>query len=247
VTAVVIGAVLALGWFLGVSPLLNGAAQAETDRQAVEQTNAAQQAQLAAMKEQFDRLDELEAELADLRLAIPSEVDSDFIYGYLAGIQAGVPTVVETIVTGEAVPYGQVTDTPDGETVDPSTAAGATQFEGLYTVPITITFAKGVTWPEIVTFAGAMQVGPRVLLVTSITRPTQSDGSSGTITAYMFVMAESDDTPGSAAHSHDEALEDYTQGPLAPWGTQGSGTPAPTPTPSGSATPTPTPTGTPAP
>lgn len=253
-TVVVIAAVLGLGWLIGLSPLLTAAALADQERIAVEQTNQAQQATLASMKSDFERLDEIEEELSALRVAIPNEVDSDTIYALLAGYQVGIPTMVETITTGEAIAYGQTTDDPDAQPVEGAETAGVAQFEGLYTVPVTITFPKGTVATEIIAFAGAMQNGPRIFLVTSITRPSTSDGSAGTITAYMFVLAERDDTPGASSGSLDGALAGFTVGGIPAWGSQGDAdstdeTPTPAPTPSGtlSGTPTPTPTGTPAP
>jgi hypothetical protein len=248
VTAIAIAAILGLGWLLGLSPLLTAAAQAEDERALVEQNNLAQQATLAAMKADFERLDEIEAQIEAFRVAIPNEVDSDVIYDYLSRIQGGVP-MVEMITTGEAVPYGQVDGAPD-EGADPSQApVGVAQFDGLYTVPVTIDFVKGTPAEAIIAFAGAMQNAPRIFLVTAITRPVGSDGSAGTITAYMFVLAARDDTPGASAGQHDPALDGDISG-FGPWGKSGgSSAPSPTPTtsetetpaPSDSPTPTPTP------
>ena len=47
-------AVLALGWFLGISPQLDEARAANTDRQNVEIQNAAYAAQLETLKKQFE-------------------------------------------------------------------------------------------------------------------------------------------------------------------------------------------------
>lgn len=247
-TVIVIAAVLGLGWLVGLSPLLTAAELADQERIAVEQTNQSQQATLASMKADFERLDEIEDELAALRVEIPNEVDSDSIYALLAGYQVGIPTMVETITTGEAIPYGQLTDDPDAQPAEGAETAGVAQFDGLYTVPVTITFPKGTVANEIIAFAGAMQNGPRIFLVTSITRPSTSDGSAGTITAYMFVLAERDDTPGASAGSHDAPLAGFAVGTLPVWGSQGDqesdDEPTPTPTESPTPTPTPTPTGT---
>jgi len=239
-TAVAIAAILGLGWLVGLSPLLASAALADQERVVVEQGNQAQQATLASMKADFERLDEIETDLNALRVAIPGEVDSDVIYAYLGRIQAGVPTRVETIVIGEVTPYGVSADAPDAVPGEAGETAGVAQFEGLYTVPVTITFPRGTVVPEIIAFAGAMQNGPRIFLVTAITRPASSDGSAGTITAYMFVMAERDETPGSSAGDHDSSLDKYTRGAIARWGSDGEVIPTPTPTPGETETPAPT-------
>jgi hypothetical protein len=98
-----------------------------------------------------------------------------------------------------------------------------------------------------------MQNGPRLFLVTSVTRPTGDDDSSGTIAAYMFVVADRDDSPGSAAGDLDEAIAAYEFVPPKAWGSSKPLTaePTPSPDPTESATPdptpSPTPTGTPSP
>jgi hypothetical protein len=239
-TAVAIAAILGLGWLVGLSPLLASAAQADQERLLVEQTNQVQQATLASMKADFERLDEIEADLYALRVAIPSEVDSDVIYDYLARIQAAVPTRVESIVTGEALPYGVSVDAPDAAPGEAGETAGVAQFEGLYTVPVTITFPKGTSVTDAIALAGALQNGPRIFLVTAITRPASSDGSAGTLTAFMFVMSERDETPGSSAGDHDPSLDKYTRGAIARWGSDGEVIPTPTPTPGETETPAPT-------
>ncbi|HEX7834045.1 MAG TPA: hypothetical protein VF479_01095, partial [Pseudolysinimonas sp.] len=77
---IVIVAVLALGFFLGVSPLLDKAAASDTERQTVEAENSAQLAVLAQMKDQYAQLDELNAQLEELQLSVPARAQvEDFI------------------------------------------------------------------------------------------------------------------------------------------------------------------------
>jgi len=70
---VAIIAILALGWFLGVSPQLAAAGTADAERATVEEENAAQNAILAQMKEQFAQLDVLTAELEELQVNVPAD------------------------------------------------------------------------------------------------------------------------------------------------------------------------------
>ena len=248
-TILAIAGILGLGWLVGVSPLLSQATEADQQRVGVEQTNQVAQAVLEGMKEDHDRLPELEAELASLKLSIPTEVDSDFVYAYLAGIQSGVGVTVEKVTTGEAQPYGVPTAADGGGSEVPAGAASVPDF---YTVPVTITFPEGTSATEIVAFAGALQNGPRIFLVTSIARPSTAE-SEPTITAYMFVMSVPDDSPGSSEGEHAEALLDVAIPVIKEWdwrakspddeATPGA-TPTPTPGTTDSATPTPTPTST---
>ena len=256
-TAVVIAAILGLGYLLGIAPLLGAAAIADGQRAEVEQNNLAQSALLASMKADYDRLDEIQEEIDALRVSMPSEVDSDFVYAYLAGIQLGSGAVVDTILTGQAVPYGQATGTDGGVTAeaapaadDPAAtgaAAAPTAIEGLYTVPVTLTFTSATSFDQVMAFAAAMQLGPRVFLVTAIQRSVTEEGV-GTITAFMFVISHPDESPGSTFGENAEAIKSFPTPRIPVWGEQDpdDAAPAPTPTPTAepqpSASPTPTPT-----
>lgn len=244
----VIAAVLGLGWLLGVSPLLTQASAADMDRISVEQNNQAQVIALGQMKADFGRLSELEAQIDTLKLSIPNEVDSDFLYAYLSRI-AGGSSIVKDIHTGEAQVYGSPT-TSDGAApaaptapADPTaTPAPVPGVANLYTVPVTITFRKEASGADVLAYAGLMQNGPRIFVITNISRDPGPD-SSGTITAYMFVISNVDDTPGTSAGTHENVLSDLTIPVISPWGPTSAPAPSgtPTPNPTGGATPAPTP------
>jgi hypothetical protein len=243
VTVLVIAAVFGLGWFLGVAPLLAQAALADAERSTVEQNNLAETAKLEQMRAVHERLGELETELADLRISIPAEVDSDFIYTLFADIQANSGAVVKTIATSEAVPYGTVTaggeaavpapvPAPTDGSTPTATPSAPAEF---YTVPLTFTFD---TQPvaAVYAFAEGLQTSPRLFLVTSVVADSTT---SSTVTAYMFVMRD-DDAPRAAAYlSLNGLLTAKTAGKVAVAPTPES---SPTPEESGEPTPTPTPT-----
>jgi hypothetical protein len=256
-TLLVIAAVVILGWLLGVSPLLNAAAAADADRVTVEQNNQAQTVALAQMKADFERLDELQTQIDSLKLSIPNEVDSDYLYSYLSGLDA--LSIIDDVNTGEAQVYGIATPADGSATVAPATTDPATGdpaavpatvpgVENLYTVPVTITFRKGVTGDLILAYAGLLQNGPRIFVITKIGREVGVE-TSGTITAYMFVISAPDDSPGSTFGEYVDLLKNVKPMVIKPWGPDGTA-PLPTPTesatpdPSGTETPTPTPTST---
>lgn len=242
VTVLVIGAIFGLGWFLGVSPLLAQAALADADRLAVEQTNLAETAKLEQMRAIYEQVDELEVELADLRVSIPAEVDSDFIYRLFADYQAASGVVVKTITTAEAVPYGTVTAGGDAAVPAPAPSDGsggtptASAPAEFYTVPLTFGFESQPV-ASVYAFAEQLQASPRLFLVTSIVADSTA---SSTVTAYMFVMRD-DAAPRAAAYlALNGLLTEKVAGKVSP-----QPTPEPTPTPGATAEPTPTPTPTP--
>lgn len=214
ITALVIAVVLGLTWVLGASPLLSQASAADSDRAAVEAANAAQEVLLAEARAEYERIDELEAELAALRVSIPGVVDPEFVYALLAGYASGTGARVDGIELGEARPYGGA----DVEGAEATATDGAAAQPGLFTVPVTITFADGVASDPVLAFAWALQRGPRLFLVTSIAGGDGGDGSGGglyTISAYMFVVYDPVADPGEAV----ETLADlsYVAPRLVPW------------------------------
>jgi hypothetical protein len=230
-TVLIVGAVLVLGWVLGLSPLLAQAASADEQRVAVEQTNQAETAKLTQMKAQFDRLDEIEVELAKLRISMPAEVDFDFTYRLLSAYQSQTGATVNSIQTGEALPYGVATGAEVATTAEtPNVVAPS----GFYTVPVTITFDQ-VPAAQVLRYASAMQNGPRLFLLTSI---TGDGGGSSAITAFMFVMYDPDAPRGAAELAYSGVLPSAK----AAGKVIVEPTPEPTPTPGDTATPTPTPT-----
>jgi hypothetical protein len=251
-TAVAIVAVLALGYLLGVQPMLNRLDSAKAELVSTEATNTAQEATLAMMKAQYENLDELRDELEVLRISIPGVPDSDFVYHLIADYAVIAGATIDSITLGEAQPYGAgVAASTDGT----APAEAVASIENLYTIPVTIAIRGESAVPGLA-FVSAMQRGPRLFLVTSYSAGTGEEGSEsgseiGTITGYMFVLADPTATPEDAAN----AYIDHPFDPLKftkPLSSNDHETPAPAPTPtgtetpdpSGSATPTPTPTST---
>jgi len=234
VTVVIVAAVLVLGWILGVSPLLAPAAAADEQRAVVEQTNRAETAKLTQMREQYDRLDEIELDLAKLRISMPAESDTDFTYRLLSLFQSATGATVNSIQVGEALPYGAATGSEVA--VEPSEPETATP-DRLYTIPVTITFDKIPAY-QVMNFVSSMQNGPRLFLVTSVS----GDGEdSSTITAFMFVMYDPTAPRGAA----EEAYSGVLPTPKTAGKVVVEPTPSPTPTPGETGEPTPTPTPTP--
>lgn len=231
VTVALVAAVLVLGWMLGVSPQLAQATAADEQRVAVEETNRVETAKLTEMKAQYDRLDEIELDLAKLRISMPAESDTDFTYRLLSLIQSASGATVNSIQTGEALPYGVATGAEVAvEPSEPETVAP----KRLYTIPVTITFDK-VPASNVMTFASLMQNGDRLFLVTAI---TGDGGDASTITAFMFVMYDPDAPRGAAELAYSGVLPT----PKAAGKVVVEPTPEPTATPGETATPTPTPT-----
>ena len=236
-------AILALGWFLGVSPLLDAAAASDAERATVEAENDAQNAVLADMKEQYAQLDELNAQLAELQLSVPAEGEVDAFFDLVVRIAYASGVTISSMTTGEGELYGgaaatttaPATPATDGVSAPTVTSVALTPSPGLaanlYAVPITIVLDNDPTTAG--PFIKMIQRAQRLMLVNSVTSAAAPPQT--TISGYLFVVSSS--VPAAA---------------VAP--TDGTPTPAPTPgptdvaaTPAPTGTSIPTPTETPAP
>lgn len=229
-----IGVVLLLGWFLGASPILDQFTAAQAQTQSMAAANAASEARLAGLKKQFANIAALQSQLDTLRVSVPSDAA---IPGFLAEInalcaQTGVTLrsltvnnaltyVAPSAKPTPADPAASPSPTPSApSTVETTPTAPADASSKLVAIPVKVVVAG--QYGQVMAFAGALQSGPRLLLVTTLTLTgTTADGSfSGAIDGNVYALP----MPAGVAAA--------------------SGAPTPTPTPTPSATPSPAPTST---
>ena len=247
---IAIVAVLLLGWFLGVSPLLDSAAAKDAERQTVEAENNAQQAVLQQMKDQYAQLDVLNAQLADLQLSVPARAQVEDFIDLILRIAHVADVKVTSITISEGTLYGgggvAATAAPavdaNGQPIAPAaTSVALVPSPGLaadlYEIPITIVIEGGPA--KSAAFLQKIQRAQRLMLVNSVTLSSAPPTSS--VSGYLFVVSSGlpqvtvPPTPGvNPAPGETPAPTD-------------TATPAPTdPATEPDGTPTPTPTGTPA-
>lgn len=246
--AVVIAALVLMGWFLAISPVLGQANAAETQAQGIVTQNTASDASVATLATESKQLPKQQKILTALQAAAPDSAHlADFLDQLQALAQANGVTITN-FTAAEAVAYGGVAGaaatptapsaasgtTPGAPT--PDTSAAATAATGgalagkLFTVPVTL--AMSGPSDQVLSFIKAAQTGIRFFLVTGVTfTGASTPTANGTLTGSIFVLRES--LPGAAAQS------DTAASPVA--------TPSPTPTPTASATPKPTASATPRP
>lgn len=186
-----IAAVLALGWFLGISPLLTQKAAADAERAGVEAQTAAQQAQLQIMKADYDNLDGILAELEPLEASIPSSEGVELFAGYVSSVAAAHELTVTSYVAAE-MPYGGAVVEGEAATTSSGTGGPAltTAAGTVYALPITIGFEGS---PEAFTDAvRALQTGPRLFLVqnVSFSRGTAGGTPTATVVGYLFMITD---------------------------------------------------------
>lgn len=134
VTAFVVVLVLALGWFLGVSPLLDQASRDDEERSLIEGSNASQQLLLDSLKAKAANVEQYTAELAALRSAsIPASPDYRDLFVYLEEVADDAGVTLLATASGGIVQYAA---TPDNPVVP---APQGRLAETLYYTPINLT------------------------------------------------------------------------------------------------------------
>ena len=189
VTALASVAIIALGWFLGVAPRLADAATAEVERQSVAAQNEGLEVQLGQLREDFERIDELRAEVAELRASIPDFADYAGFVSELNGLAASTGAVVSRLSVGDASWYPSAQASaeapaedapaapPEGVAsaagVPTEAAAGPVQVpidtslvNGSNFVAIPVTIEVTADYDQAVSLIGALQAEKRLFLVT---------------------------------------------------------------------------------
>lgn len=246
----VIVGILALGWLLGVSPLLAQTAAADAERAGVETQNLAQQSQLAVMKADFENLDAVQQELLALQASIPAEERTEVFASAVETFAAATGVVLRSYVASEMPFLGASVDGAVTSTAGVGGVALATSAGTVYAIPVTIGVEGS---PEAaMDFVRTLQAGHRLFLVNSVSFDRGGVGTA-TVTGYIFLLTDRPlaPTPEDAAAAAPENTSNYEvpdlNEALPEWlGGEGS---APSTVTGGGATPTPTPTptGTPAP
>jgi len=105
-TAALVLVILAGGWLLLVSKTFDAAAEIDAEREQVEQGNQALEARIAMLRAQFEKIDELRAELAELRKGIPDRAELDALLDQVHDIAEEHEVTVAGLKADQAVEVG---------------------------------------------------------------------------------------------------------------------------------------------
>ena len=185
---------IALGWFLGASPLLTAARIADEAREAAEAQNQAYSQELVVLKDQFEEIDQLEEQLDDLRAELPSGAALPAYLNQLSTEAQKHAVTLTSITTADAVAYAPtvaeapVVETPAADAEAPASedaavpateaaaaapAVGAgvpvtsplVSAENFIAIPITLAFDGG--YDNVLAFVEGLQKGTRLTAVTA--------------------------------------------------------------------------------
>jgi len=164
-TVVVVIAVVALGWFVGIQPLLTQTATAQSNADAVDAVNAQEQAKLLQLKEEYENIDEIRAEVEEAQLSIPASAGLSAFILQVNSLAAATGVVVSDIATGEGVLYVL----PEGATIldetgEPIPAPAAP--ENFVYVPLSIKISG--PYASVLSFVKGLQSGERLFMVSDV-------------------------------------------------------------------------------
>jgi Tfp pilus assembly protein PilO len=198
--------VVALGWVVGIQPQLAATAIANDQRVSVEQANAAQQASLDKLKEDFKGIDKLNQELAALSKSVPSGTDvPDYVdqldalasanHVTLKGLTVAdaeaytpVALVAPAAAAVPAAPAGSAAPTP---APTPTTAPAPVAAPGAPPVTnakitaanfasLSVQITISGTYSDVLRFVNGLQTGTRLFLVSGVST-TAAKGSSAAV------------------------------------------------------------------
>jgi Tfp pilus assembly protein PilO len=209
ITMVLMVAVVAGGWTLGVQPALASAFAAESARTDVRSQNDAIRAEVAALQVAQAELPALEADLATLNVSIPVTDDSSALIDGIHDLARAADVVVDGITLEGPQPYAppQAAATTDaaGETavettVDPLQPTTDSRITPANFVLVPVTVAVSGSFGDVLDFVRGVQTGPRLFLVNKLSSATDAEGDGSKVSASVggFVYALLDGTSGDA-------------------------------------------------
>lgn len=198
-SAILVVAVVAMGWFLGVSPKLSEANTANQQRVTAEAQNVVHETEVATIKKQFEQLPELKQQLGVLRQAVPAVDDLSRFLGELHSLEQANGVKVTDFGSTDAQPY-----TPIAKPVTQiSTTNPLVTADNFVAIPITL--AVTGEQANIMTFINGLQTGDRLFLVTelSLDQDEKSSAYTSDITGFVYVLLDKPPAPAETAKAAD--------------------------------------------
>ena len=205
--AIVVIAVVALGWVLGISPKLGEVAAGNEALAAVNAENAQHQADLITLQEQFENIDVLREQLDALQAGVPADVGLPDFIRQVNTLAAVSGVTIPKLTTSDAAAFtaptsiGTMLDAEGNVVQLPAAPAN------LITVNIVISITG--SWSGILKFSEGLQEGERLFLVTDLGLAPNPGGPTpegevapppsfkGEITGLAYVLPLTEAAPAS--------------------------------------------------
>jgi len=178
VGAIIAVAVIAFGWLVGASPLLAQADTVDAQRRDAEAQNAQYEATLAHMKSLDDNKDAMLAEFDTLRTSVPTEVDLEGYFDWLAVAANDATVSLKSASVENLTPYEADAD-----------AIGIIEFgslaETLRLGGVSISIEGDVD--KVAAFLHAIQTDGRLQAISTV-QVNLGTSLTATISGYIFVI-----------------------------------------------------------
>ncbi len=185
-SAVLVVAIVAMGWFLGISPKLSEASTADEQRVTAETQNIAQAAEVAKIKKQYEQLPALKQQLAVLRGAMPTDDELSTFLGELHKLEQTNGVTLISVETKDALPYTPV----DKPFTTVSTTNPLVTPENFVAIPMTLNVTGAPD--RVMDFVQGVQTGDRLFLVTALNLAEDETGDaySAKVEGYVYVLLD---------------------------------------------------------
>ena len=161
-SVLVIFAILVATWFLGVAPQLALAGAADDERATVEAQNVSNQATLDTLRAQFEGIDGLRSELAEVREIVPADKDQAPLLKEIGAAASKYDVDVVGVTFEDAEPY------LPGDSQDPEVqgALAVVNSNNFLVIPMAMSVAGN--YEDVMNFIDTIQKGDRLVLVHSL-------------------------------------------------------------------------------
>jgi Tfp pilus assembly protein PilO len=205
---VLVVAIIAMGWFLGVSPKLAEAATAGDQLVAAEAENVVQQHEVEVIKKQFEKLPELKSQLAALRAAVPAGDAMSAFLDELHALELASNVTLTDFKANDGQPYTPVKDAlTTVSTTNPLITA-----ENFVAIPVSLTVSGSTA--NVMSFINGVQTGQRLYLVQDLKlkQSTTSDSKTtsestgdfeAAIDGFVYVLLDNPPAPAKTAKTAD--------------------------------------------
>ena len=230
-TVFVMVIVVALGWFLGVSPKLADAARFDAERSSVEAQNELARGTIAQLQADFEQIDALRDELSALRDEFPTDAGYDTAIEELLTGLLSRGLILQNIGVNEPTPTIAVPVAEDAEPTAPEAEGDGVLPSGSL-MQITVSVTVGGPLSAVLAYIDALQQSPRfsIIATSAFTDGAGETGGSTTFTIIMYAITGAD-LPEVEPTESEPTPTPVPSDSASPGVGDPSQTPAPTPTP----------------
>ena len=195
----VVGAVLVMvalaagGWLIGIQPQLSAVDAANQNRVSVESQNAKNQLLLTKLKRDYEGIVALKNQLDTLRTAVPAGADISTFVSELNGLASTHKITVKSISVSDAKPYAPAPPVPAGTAGGKlSVTTTNPRITAANFVLIPIQFSVNGNYATVLDFVHDVQTGPRLFFVSTLTTTgsTTAAGVANAAKASKVVIPE---------------------------------------------------------